>query len=48
MARFLRGPVTVRSAAAVIVTSTAVVVLVSGVVMRALDHREYHNVFIGM
>lgn len=48
MARFLRGPVTVRSAAAVIVTSTAVVVLASGVVMRALDHREYHNVFIGM
>ncbi len=48
MARFLRGPVTVRSAASVIVTSTAVVVLLSGVLMRALDHKEYKNVFIGM
>jgi len=48
MARFLRGPVTVRSAAAVIVTSTAVVVVASGALMRLLDHREYHNIFIGM
>lgn len=48
MARFLRKPVTVRSAASVIVTSTALVVVVSGVLMRVLDHREYHNVFIGM
>lgn len=48
MAKFLRGPVTVRSAASVIVTSTAVVVLLSGVLMRALDHKEYKNVFIGM
>ena len=48
MAKFLRGPVTVRSAASVIVTSTAVVVLLSGVLMRALDHKEYKNIFIGM
>jgi len=48
MARFLRKPVTVRSAASVIVTSTAVIVVVSGVLMRLLDHREYRNVFIGM
>ena len=48
MARFLRGPVSVRSAAGVIVTSTAVVVIASGALMRVLDHREYHNVFIGM
>jgi voltage-gated potassium channel len=48
MARFLRGPVTVRSAATVIVASTAVVVVASGALMRLLDHREYHNVFIGM
>src|SRR3954452_8200563 len=47
MARFLAGPVTVRSAAAVIVTSTAVVVIGSGMLMRVLDHREYHNVYIG-
>src|SRR5277367_5345944 len=48
MARFLRKPVTVRSAAAVIVTSTGVIVLASGALMRLLDHREYPNIFIGM
>ena len=34
MARFLRKPVTVRSAASVIVSTTAVIVLISGVLMR--------------
>ena len=48
MARFLRGPVTVRSAASVIVTSTAAIVIASGALMRLLDHREYPNIFIGM
>jgi voltage-gated potassium channel len=48
MARFLRKPVTVRSAAGIIVTSTAVIVVASGLLMRALDHREYPNIFIGM
>jgi voltage-gated potassium channel Kch len=48
MAKFLRGPVTVRSAASVIVASTAVVVVASGLLMRALDHKEYKNIFIGM
>jgi voltage-gated potassium channel Kch len=48
MARFLRKPVTVRSAASVIVTSTAVIVVASGVLMRILDHKEYPNIFIGM
>jgi voltage-gated potassium channel len=48
MAKFLAGPVTVRSAAAVIVTSTVVVVIGSGVLIRLLDHREYPNIFIGM
>ena len=48
MARFLRKPVSVRSAAAVIVSTTAVIVLASGVLMRVLDHREYPNIFIGM
>ena len=48
MARFLRKPVTVRSAASVIVTSTAVIVVASGVLMRLLDHKEYPNIFIGM
>jgi voltage-gated potassium channel len=48
MAKFLAGPVSVRSAASVIVTSTAVIVLAGGALMRVLDHREYHNIFIGM
>jgi len=48
MARFLRKPVTVRSAASVIVTSTAVIVVASGLLMRLLDHKEYPNIFIGM
>ena len=48
MARFLRKPVTVRSAASIIVTSTAVIVVASGALMRVLDHKEYPNIFIGM
>jgi voltage-gated potassium channel len=48
MARFLRKPVSVRSAAGVIVTTTALIVVASGVLMRVLDHREYPNVFVGM
>ena len=48
MSRFLREPVTVRGAAATIVTATAVVVVASGFLMRLLDHREYPNVFRGM
>jgi voltage-gated potassium channel Kch len=48
LARFLRKPVTVRSAAGIIVTSTAVIVVASGLLMRLLDHKEYPNIFIGM
>ena len=48
MARFLRKPASVRSAAGVIVSTTAVIVLASGLLMRVLDHREYPNIFIGM
>ena len=48
MAKFLAGPVTVRSAAGVIVSSTIAIVVVSGVLMRLLDHREYPNIFLGM
>ena len=48
MARFLRKPVTVRSAASIIVTSTALIVVASGLLMRVLDHKEYPNIFIGM
>jgi voltage-gated potassium channel Kch len=48
MARFLRNPVTVRRAASAIVSTTAVIVIASGLLMRVLDHREYPNIFIGM
>ena len=46
--RFLREPPSVRMAARVIVTATAVVVVVGGVLMRVLDHDEYPNIWVGM
>ncbi len=48
LSRFLREPVSVRSAAGVIVVATAVIVLVSGVAIRALDHHEYASIWEGM
>ena len=48
VSRFLRKPVSVRSAAGVIVSSTALIVVLSGLLMRMLDHKEYPNIFIGM
>ena len=45
MSRFVSAPLTVRHAARIIVTGTAVVVLVSGVLMRLIDHKEYPNVW---
>ena len=48
MSRFLREPPSVRMAARVIVTATAVVVVVGGVLMRLLDHDEYPNIWVGM
>ncbi len=48
MTRFLRKPPTVRGAASVIVTTTGLIVVVSGLLMRLLDHKEYPNFFIGM
>jgi voltage-gated potassium channel len=48
MSRFLREPPSVRTAAGVIVTATAVVVVVGGVLMRVFDHDEYSNVWVGM
>jgi voltage-gated potassium channel len=48
MTRFLREPPSVRTAAGVIVTATAVVVVAGGVLMRLLDHAEYSNVWVGM
>jgi voltage-gated potassium channel len=48
MAKFLRGPASTRGALAAIVTSTLVVVVASGVLMRVFDHREYPNIFRGI
>ena len=48
MSRFLSAPPSVRTAAGVIVTATAVVVVVGGVLMRVLDHDEYRDVWVGM
>ncbi len=48
MARFLREPVSVRSAASVIVVATLVVVVAGGVAIRILDHHEYTSIWMGM
>ena len=48
MTKFLREPVSVRGAVGVIVTATAIVVIGSGALMSALDHREYHHFGRGM
>jgi voltage-gated potassium channel len=48
MTRFLDEPPSVRTAASVIVTLTAVVVVVGGVLMRLLDHHEYSDIWVGM
>jgi voltage-gated potassium channel len=48
MSRFLQAPPSVRTAAGVIVTATAVVVVAGGVLMRVLDHEEYSNIWVGM
>jgi voltage-gated potassium channel Kch len=46
--RFLRDPVSVRTAAGVIAVSTTVVVVASGVLMRLLDSSEYPTVGRGL
>ncbi|HEY2353318.1 MAG TPA: potassium channel family protein [Gaiellaceae bacterium] len=48
MSRFLHEPPSVRNAASVIVTLTAIVVGIGGVLMRILDHREYPNIGRGL
>jgi voltage-gated potassium channel len=48
MSKFLREPPSVRLAANVIVTATALVVVVGGVLIRVLDHKEYSSVWVGM
>jgi voltage-gated potassium channel len=48
MTGFLREPVSVRNAANVIVTATAIIVVASGILMRVLDHHEYPSIWRGM
>ena len=48
MSALLREPPSVRTAAGVIVTATAIVVVGGGVLMRLLDHDEYSNIWVGM
>jgi voltage-gated potassium channel len=48
MSRFLREPPSVRMAASVIVTATALIVVGGGVLIRVLDHSEYPSVWVGM
>jgi voltage-gated potassium channel len=46
--KLLREPPTIRLAATVVVSATAVVVLLSGVLMWLLDNEEYPNVGVAM
>ena len=48
MSKFLREPPSIRIAASVIVTATALIVLGGGVLIRLLDHSEYPSVWVGM
>ena len=48
MSKFLREPPSVRLAANVIVTATLLIVVLGGVMMRVLDHKEYGSIWIGM
>ncbi|MGN6403840.1 potassium channel family protein [Sinomonas sp.] len=48
MAKFLREPPSVRLAASVIVTATALVVVGGGTLIRLLDHSEYSSIWVGM
>jgi voltage-gated potassium channel len=48
MTRILHEPPSVRTAAGVIVTATALVVVAGGVAMRMLDHDEYSSIWVGM
>src|SRR6476646_2612502 len=48
MSKFLREPPSIRMAASVIVTATALVVVGGGVLIRVIVHSEYPNVWVGM
>jgi voltage-gated potassium channel Kch len=46
--KFLRGPATIRGAASVIVTATAMTVAVSAVLIWVLDHKEFHGLGVSV
>jgi hypothetical protein len=48
LSKFLREPPSIRLAANVIVTATVLVVVLGGVMMRVLDHKEYASIWLGM
>ncbi len=48
MAKFMRKPPSVRTAAGVIVTATTLVVIGAGILIRVLDSHEYSNIWVGM
>jgi voltage-gated potassium channel len=48
MSNLLRKPPSVRLAAGVIVTATALVVVGAGILIRVLDHTEYGSIWTGM
>jgi len=45
LTKFLHEPPSVRLAANVIVTATVLVVVLGGVMMRVLDHKEYASIW---
>jgi hypothetical protein len=48
MTKFLRQPPSIRLAAGVIVTATAIIVVGGGILIRVLDHTEYRSIWVGM
>jgi voltage-gated potassium channel len=48
MDRYMRSPTSVRLAVAVIVTTTATVAVLGGVLMRLLDHKEYPDIWVAL
>jgi voltage-gated potassium channel Kch len=48
MAKFLTEPPSARLATGTIVTATAIVVVIGGVLMRIIDRAEYSNIWVGM
>jgi voltage-gated potassium channel Kch len=48
VARYMNAPPTVRGAVSTIVVATLTVVAAGGVLMRFFDHKEFHNIWIGM